>query len=85
MSDSDGDLGSNHVDHIATKEINSSTVTPVSSKKFSLEAKKNTKSQVWHHIGLKQVDERIVEADKPVCRECSVQVCAKLGNTSNLY
>jgi len=48
-------------------------------------AKKNTKSQVWCHFGLKQVDGKIVETDKPVCRECSVQVCAKLGNTSNLF
>ena len=72
LSDSTGEPGSGHVDHSATEEFNSGTVTPVSSEKFSLVAKKNTKSQVWRHFGLKQVDGRTMEADKPVCRECSV-------------
>ena len=48
----------------------------------------STKSDAWHHLGLKQIDRRIVEVDKPVCRECFAEVhanFAKLGNTSNLY
>ena len=66
-------------------EDGSCTITPGSSSDVSLVAKKNTKSQVWYHFGLKQVDGRIVETDQPVWRQCFVQVRAKLGNTSNLY
>jgi len=84
-SEDNGERSSNHVDHAATEEENSSTVMPLSSDDISLVAKKNTKSQVWRHFGLKQVDGKVVETDKPVCRECSMQVCAKFGNTSNLY
>ena len=51
----------------------------------TLVAKNNSKSDIWRHFGLRQIDGRIVEVDKPVCRECFVEVCAKLGNTSNLY
>ena len=52
----------------ATEEDDINIVTLASSS--SLVAKKNTKLKVWCHFGLKQVDGRIVEADKSVCREC---------------
>ena len=80
-SSSHADLTS--ISHSATEEDDIRTVTPVSSS--SLVTKKNTRSQVWCHFGLKQVDGRIVKGDKSVCRECFVQVCVKLGKTSNLH
>ena len=33
--------------------------------------KKDTKSEVWHHLGLQQKDSKVgVEIDKPVCGLC---------------
>ena len=49
--------------------------------------KKNTKSPVWNHFGLRADDKGLPIAedeDKPVCRKCFRTVPAKTGNTTNL-
>ena len=47
--------------------------------------KKGTKSEVWHHFGLRHEDGKLIEIGKPVCKLCSSIVSAKDGNTTNLY
>ena len=49
--------------------------------------KKNTKSLVWLHFGLKANEEGVVvvdEQEKPIFRACGRGVLAKGGNTTNL-
>ena len=55
---------------------------------MTLVKKKNTKSSVWLHFGLRATaNGDIVEREKhhPICRKCGAPVPAKDGNTSNLH
>ena len=50
--------------------------------------KKNCKSPVWIHFGLRADDRGIMiesEKESPICRVCGGSVPAKGGNTTNLY
>ena len=47
--------------------------------------KKETKSEVWHHFGLRHEDRIVIDINKPVCKLCLSNLCAKDGNTTNLY
>ena len=50
--------------------------------------KRNTKSAVWQHFGLRATQEGVIvdkEQDKPVCRACGRSVHAKGSNTTNLF
>ena len=69
---------STSIDHVSSGAvINSITSMSNTSNACSLVAKKNTKSDVWRHFGLRQIYGRVV--DKPVCRECFSEVRAKPG------
>ena len=70
--------------------INSVALSPgpnPSSTTFNI-IKKNIKSPVWAHFGLRADEANRVSEDdleRPVCRECQKVVLAKGGNTSNLF
>ena len=58
-----------------------------SSSSVNIVKKKNTKSPVWSHFGLKANESGCEreDVDRPVCRKCGKIVPAKGSNTSNLY
>jgi len=70
------------------KTSNDETSNPVSGVGLpfpELIPKKGMKSEVWHHFGLRHEDGIVVDINKPLCKLCLLNVCAKDGNTTNLY
>ena len=72
----------------ANQASSSGTGSSVATNGMTLVKKKNMKSNVWLHFGLRATENGdIVEQEQhhPICRKCGVSVRAKDGNTSNLH
>ena len=68
----------------ANQASSSGTGSSVATNGMTL-VKKNTKSNVWLHFGLRARDIVEQEQHHSICRKCGVSVRATNGNTSNLH